>query len=244
MDALLEMTRRVEATHFWFRGFRRFAAPVLEDVAEGRRDLRLLDCGCGTGSNMALLAPYGRPFGFDLTPRGVAYARAANLPVVRADITRIPYASRTFDVVTSFDVLQCVPGDRQAVVEMARVLKPGGRLVLTMAALEALRGDHSETSQELRRYGRTTARELVERAGLVPQRIAFLFGSLFPLMFAQRVVQRRTRRFRHPELAADLRLPIAPINVALSILVGAEAAAARVLPMPVGSSLLVVAKKV
>lgn len=243
MDALLEMTRRVEATHFWFRGFRRFAAPVLQDITDGRRDLRLLDCGCGTGNNMSLLAPYGRPFGFDLTPRGVAYARAAALPVVRADITRIPYASHTFDVVTSFDVLPCVPDDRQAVREMARVLKPGGRLLLTMAALERLRGDHSETAVELRRYTKATARELVEHAGLAPQRIAFLFCSLFPLMFAQRLVQRVTRPFRNPELAADLRLPIAPVNGALSLLVQAEAAAARIVPMPIGSSLLVVARK-
>lgn len=243
MDALLEMTRRVEATHFWFRGFRRFAAPVIQDIADGRRGLRLLDCGCGTGSNMSLLAPYGRPFGFDLTARGVAYARAAALPVVRADITRIPYASDTFDLVTSFDVLPCIPDDRQAVKEMARVLKPGGRLLLTMAALERLRGDHSETSAELRRYTKTTARELVEHAGLAPQRIVFLFCSLFPLMFAQRLVQRATRSFRNPELAADLRLPSAPVNGALSLLVQAEAAAARIVPMPIGSSLLVVARK-
>ena len=71
MDDLLELTGRVEATHFWFRGFRRFVAPVLEELAGGRRDLRLIDCGCGTGNNLALLKPYGRAFGFDLTPGGL-----------------------------------------------------------------------------------------------------------------------------------------------------------------------------
>lgn len=243
MDQLLEMTSRVEATHFWFHGFRLFASPVLEEIAGGRRDLRLLDCGCGTGNNLSLLSPYGRPFGFDVTHRGVLYARAKGRPVVRADITRIPYSSGTFDVVTSFDVLPCIPDDEQAVREMGRVLKPGGRLVLTVAALEALRGDHSETSRELRRYSPAMMRRLIARAGLEPDRIEFRFASLFPLMFGQRLVQRLTRSFRHPQAAADLRLPPAAVNAALSLLVGGEAALARRVPMPIGSSLLVVARK-
>ena len=59
-----------------------------------RRDLRLIDCGCGTGNNLALLRPYGRVFGFDLTPtRRDAARQATGHPVVRADITRIPFAS-------------------------------------------------------------------------------------------------------------------------------------------------------
>ena len=45
MGGLLELTARAEATHFWFRGFRTFVAPVLREIAAGRRDLRMIDCG-------------------------------------------------------------------------------------------------------------------------------------------------------------------------------------------------------
>ena len=55
MDNLLDLTSRVEATHFWFRGFRRFIAPAIAEMAGTRRDLQLLDCGCGTGHNLATL---------------------------------------------------------------------------------------------------------------------------------------------------------------------------------------------
>ena len=75
MDDLLELTGRAEATHFWFRGFRKFVAPVIGDLADGRARLRLVDCGCGTGHNLRLLQPHGRAIGFDLT-RKRAGARA------------------------------------------------------------------------------------------------------------------------------------------------------------------------
>ena len=114
MDKLLELTSQAEDRHFWFRGFRRFVAPVLANVAAGRTDLRLLDCGCGTGYNLRLLDPYGRSFGFDLNASGLTRARSTGRPLVRADITRIPYGSSSFDIVTCFDILQCVPDDHAA----------------------------------------------------------------------------------------------------------------------------------
>src|SRR4026208_1011428 len=121
MDDLLDLTSRVEATHFWFRGFRRFVAPEIAEIADGRRDLYLLDCGCGTGHNLAtLLRPYGRAFGFDLTPAGLAHGRDAGLRLARADMAAIPFQSGRFDVVTTFDVLQYVRDDGGVVCASAR----------------------------------------------------------------------------------------------------------------------------
>ncbi len=132
MDDLLELTGRAEATHFWFRGFRKFVAPVLADLANGRPGLRLVDCGCGTGHNLQLLRPLGKAVGFDLSEAGPARAHATGLTVLRGDVTRIPLASGAFDVATSFDVMQCVEADVAAVREMARIVRPGGVVVITL----------------------------------------------------------------------------------------------------------------
>ena len=72
MDHLLRATAIAESRHFWFRGFRYFVAPLLERAAGGRSDLRILDCGCGTGNNLELLARFGQAYGFDLTASGLA----------------------------------------------------------------------------------------------------------------------------------------------------------------------------
>ena len=244
MDELLELTGRAEATHFWFRGFRQFIAPVIADVAKGRAGLRLVDCGCGTGHNLQLLRPHGAAVGFDLSAAGLVRARGSGAVVVRGDVTRIPLASEAFDVATSFDVLQCVDGDVDALREMARIVRPGGVIVITVAALEALRGDHSEVWQEVRRYTPASARRLVEAAGLTPVRVSFMFASLFPLMMSVRMVQRMTRRFgRTVRSDTDIAVPSGPVNGLLTTLVSAEAVLARRVRMPIGSSLLVVARK-
>ena len=244
MDDLLELTRQAEATHFWFRGFRRFVTPVLHDLAAGRRDLQMLDCGCGGGQNLALLERYGRAVGFDLMPGGIAAARADGRSVLQADLARIPFPAHAFDIATSFDVLAMVQADTAAIAEMARVIKPGGAIVLTLAALELLRGDHSVVWEEKRRYTPRRARELVESAGLRAERIQFMFASLFPLMLGVRLTQRLLRPMRGVRPDADIRVPAPPVNTALTWLVNGEAALARRVPMPIGSSLLVVARKV
>ena len=243
MTDLLELTGRAEATHFWFHGFRAYVAPALERAAAGRRDLRLLDCGCGTGYNLSLLEPYGQTFAFDLAPEAMGRARRSGRPPVRANIEHIPFRDATFDIATSFDVLQTVPDDRRAVREIARVLKPGGQAVFNVTALELMRGDHSEVWGERRRYTSTSAKELVGSAGLEPVRISYLFASLLPLMLAVRTGQKLMRVVRQPKGDADLTVPITPINATLTWLVRREAALARRFEMPFGSSLLIVARK-
>jgi SAM-dependent methyltransferase len=243
MEERFTKTRDASESHFWYHGFRRFTDAVLRDVSAGRSDLRIIDCGCGVGQNMPFLEPYGRPIGFELDPQAASAARRFGRPLVRADITRIPFRDNSFDLAVSFDVMQCLDADMAAVREMARVVRPGGYVVVSAAALEVLRADHAEIWQEFRRYTPASLRQLAEAAGLRVERISFVFAALFPLMLAVRFTQRALRPFRSEPSHAEMGTPWAPINTALMALLDAEAALSRYVPMPVGSSLILVAQK-
>jgi SAM-dependent methyltransferase len=240
MDRLLELTAQAEQSHFWFRGFRWFVRPEIARAVAGLARPRLLDCGCGTGANVRLLTEYGHAYGFDVTWRGLQFARAAKEAVVRASLDAAPFPDASFDVVTSFDVLQCVPDhiEQAGVVEFARLLRPGGHLIVNVAALEILSGGHSALSHEYRRYTPSQLRLLIEGAGFRIERLTFVHAMLFPLILGVRLMQRITSGNHVEPGEYEIATPPAPVNALLTGLVRAEASALRLVDMPFGSSLL------
>lgn len=243
MDRLLEATARAERDHFWFHGFRRFVTPLIERAAAGRRDLFTLDCGCGTGHNLNLLRHYGRAVGIDITYSGVQYASSrGDRQVAQASATDLPFSQRQFDLVTSFDVIYALPDEleKAAVAEMFRVLKPGGHLVLNVAALPWLRGNHSVLGGEVRRYSRHRLRWALERGGFTIERVTYTNFSILPIVAGVRLTQ---RVLGHQESASEISVPPAPINAVLSGLLAVESLALKVTNMPLGSSVLCLARR-
>ena len=243
MDRLLEATYRVEQRHFWWRGLRSFARPLVAGALAGRSQPRILDCGCGTGNNLTMLRRYGRACGIDITWSGLAYARArGERQVARASATRLPFLAESFDVVTSFDVLYAFDDEmeRDALNEMYRVLLPGGQIVINVAALKMLTGNHSVLGGERRRYHRRELADHLERTGFTVLRITYTNFTLLPLVAGLRFFQ----RLQGPhESTLEMTVPAAPINAALSGLLAVEAAALKAVDMPLGSSLLALAEK-
>jgi SAM-dependent methyltransferase len=243
MDRLLEATARAERDHFWFRGFRRFVTPLLRQATQGRSNVRILDCGCGTGHNLTMLRRFGRAAGIDITWTGLAYARSrGERQIARASATRLPFRDHDFDLVTAFDVLYALDDEmeRDALNEMYRVLRPGGQIIINVAALKTLTGNHSVLGKELRRYQRSELRDHLTRAGFKVRRITYTNFTLLPLVAAVRFSQ---RVIGYRESDSDIAVPPAPVNAALSAVLAIEAAALRVIDLPLGSSLLALAVK-
>lgn len=246
MEHLLRATAQAEARHFWFRGFRFFVTPLLAGAAAGRPNLRLLDCGCGTGNNIELLGRFGRAYGFDLNAVGLQIGReAGRRRLGRASVTAIPFRSATFDIVTSFDVLYSLeaPDEHMATAEMFRVLKPGGAAVINVAAMDALRGDHSVLSREVRRYTKATLAHLLERAGFRIERVTYTNAVLFPALAAARAMQRRRGLAAEAQATQEIQVPPAPLNLALTAALRLESIWLRAIDNPFGSSLLCLARK-
>jgi hypothetical protein len=99
-------------------------------------------------------------------------------------------------------------------------------------------------AEEVRRYDRARVRGLLEGAGLRIERLSFTFASLFPLMAAVRLGHRWRRPGGEAESGEwEITVPAAPVNAVLTVAVGAEAMALRAIDMPIGSSIMCLARK-
>ena len=246
MAALLGATAEAELSHFWFRGFRRFILPFLEAAARGRRDLVIADCGAGTGHNLQLLQPFGMAAGVELNGMGTAVARTrGERRMIRGTVTAMPIRSASVDLATSFDVLYCLPdaAERAALEEMHRILKPGGQVLINVAATPGLAGAHSDLTHEVRRYTRASLTAALERAGFTTTRITYTNATTFAIVATVRSLQRQGLLRGNGTQALDIQTPAAPVNAALTAMLAMEAALLRVTNMPFGSSLIALAEK-
>jgi len=154
---------------------------LLELLGKGEVD-DLLDIGTGTGRVLTVLGPrIGRGEGLDNSPAMLAIARAKlaeaglrNCHVRHGDMYDLPWPARSFDAVTVHQVLHFAERPAAAIAEAARMLRPGGRLVIVdfaPHALEALRQEHAH-----RRLGFADREVLdwLQEAGLEPGRVRHL----------------------------------------------------------------------
>jgi SAM-dependent methyltransferase len=95
---------------------------------------RVLDIACGSGFGLSLLHQVGaRPLGCDYDAHTLASVRRRQpgTPLVVADATRLPMRTASMDQVVSFETIEHVPDAQALVAEVRRVLRPGGRLILS-----------------------------------------------------------------------------------------------------------------
>jgi SAM-dependent methyltransferase len=242
------MARR-EERHWWYAGMRRVALAVLADALDGRGGLRILDAGCGTGGTTRELRRFGDVVGVDLAWDALLPAAERGLTgrLARGSIERLPFASGSFDAVTSFEVVYHlgVASDTAAFAEMRRVLKPNGLLLLRVPAHDWLRGEHDRLVHTRHRYTRKEVADKLGAAGFRVEQLSWANTVLFPPAVAKRLLERSGSNGHGGDVAGepDLWQPPAPLNAALESVVAVEALAIpRGVPLPFGLSVLAVAR--
>ena len=127
---LNKAAERGEPSHVWRAGQERRLKMIMAAAGERLKGRILVD-GCGVGAYLGKLSePDNFTVGLDIEfPRTVDAKEAANRVVCAAG-EFLPFSSGQYDLVLNHEVLEHVQDDHQAIREMVRVLKPGGRLVL------------------------------------------------------------------------------------------------------------------
>ncbi len=184
-----------EERHWWYVGMRTVVLSLLPP-ASLPRGLRVLDAGCGTGYNMRWFRQhYGAGVtGADVSPVGLDFCRQrGEHDLVRADAASLPFSGGVFDLVVGFDVLTQLRDESAraaALKDFLRVLKPGGRMLLRVAAYERLRSSHDTVIMTYHRYGRTELLNAVVEAGFRLLRLTNANTILFPAAALWRLLKR------------------------------------------------------
>jgi len=220
---------------WWYRALHRHLVDALAGVHGS-----VLDAGCGTGGLLARL----RSERADLDTIGVewfeqAAGRAAaksGTPIARGSINALPFATASFDAAIAADTLCHGAVDPpQALGELRRVLRPGGRLVVNMPAYAWLLSAHDRLVHNVRRCTAPQLAAMLRDAGFGRVCAYYWNGLLLPIMVVQ-------RRLMASQAAAS---DVAPFPPWLDATFHAITAIEERLPfrLPAGGSVLATAER-
>jgi SAM-dependent methyltransferase len=234
----LSRISEIEAWHFWFVGRRALVDRLVDRHVPP--NAIVLDLGCGTGSTLIGLARKGRrAIGMDVRPEGLAALRNADdsVALVRGDASALPFVNAGVDAVILLDVLEHVD-DRQLLAQLLEILRPGGKLVITVPALPSLWSYRDEDAGHWRRYTRASLIDTLRAAGFEVVEVRYYQFALLPLVVLTRLLGRMSIAARPARDLEERRVPI--LNSLFSLINRAEVKLSELLPMPIGSSLAAV----
>ncbi|MFT5143296.1 MAG: SAM-dependent methyltransferase [Rhodothermales bacterium] len=233
---LRDALARAEDRHWWFEGRRRILRSVLTRIEACGP---LVEVGCGNGANLEMLAEFGaltgiEPFAEDrdrAASRGIGQVIPGSLP------DRMP-AGRSFQTVLALDVIEHVEEELLAAETLARLVAPGGHLVVTVPAYQWMWSDHDVRNGHFRRYSRASLRGLLQKTGLRVDRVSYFNSFLLPPIAAVRVLG----RFGGLS-GAGTSLPPEAVNRVLMKLLAFESRLLARFNLPAGVSLMAVATR-
>lgn len=240
----IDLMARLEREHWWFVGKRLAISALLERCGLPPGSV-VVDVGCGTGANLALLAKSHRALGLDHDTRCLDGAcRLGGLALARASAEALPLAGGSVDLALCADVLYHRQVDHQrALAELSRVLRPGGWLLILDSAYQGLAGPHDRAMHGARRFTAGGMAVRLRRHGLVPVRVGYRNCLLAPALIPLRLAQRLRQRPGGPAPASDVALPPPALNRLLIVLMRLEAAWLRRRDLPFGTSVALLARK-
>ena len=224
--------------HWWYRARRRILAELIRREAQLPSNARILEIGCGTGHNLAMLGQFGHVDGLELDDEARALSeKRLGRKVMRSPLpglSEVPDAG--YDLIGAFDVIEHIDDDDDALAAIATKLRPGGTFMMTVPAHPWMWTAHDVANHHKRRYSKRALRALVEGSPMRLDRVGYFNSLLFPIAVAERAVSKLRGKDD-----GDVSLPPAPLNGALEAVFAAERYLVGRLPLPPGLSLFAVA---
>jgi ubiquinone/menaquinone biosynthesis C-methylase UbiE len=183
----------LERSHWWFKARAELLDLHIKSIVDflpPKAELKILNVGAGTGLTTLILMKYGNVTSVEYDINCCEMVKEKlNLDFHNESITALPYADNTFDLVTSFDVIEHIEDDAKAVDELIRVTKYGGRIVTTVPTFMFLWGQHDLVNHHYRRYTKENYSQLWKRSNEIKFHYRTYFNFfLFPVIAGFRLL--------------------------------------------------------
>lgn len=202
---------------------------------------KILNIGAGTGGTIPSLEKFGEVHNADVSDDAIKYLKKRGYKADKVDSKTLPYKADTFSVVGAFDVLEHIEHDVEALKEWMRVLKPGGKVVLTVPAYQWLWTQHDISLHHYRRHTKNSIHTKAKHAGLKPVKVSYAIVFSLPLVVGFRHLNKLLRRKVNEE-TSYVTLP-GWMNSMFTALLKLEAKGHKFLSYPAGTSVVAILEK-
>lgn len=185
-----ETESKIESTHWWFQTRRSMFAKYLQDF---KKDVSILDVGSSSGTNLRMLKELGftNYSGFDMSELSKKFCEEKQLGnVILGDICQTSLLDNQYDIILATDVIEHIDNDDLALQEIYRILKPEGKLIITVPCFMTLWNRHDVVSMHKRRYRLKEIKSKLSQAKMhVKESYYFNFFLFIPILFFRKITE-------------------------------------------------------
>jgi SAM-dependent methyltransferase len=237
-SAYIEMYQ-CEDTHWWFSARRVILKKILDSFIAKQAQQTILELGCGTGGNLALLNQYGEVFALEANQSACDMAKTRAIGNIKQGfLPNIPFENN-FDLICLFDVLEHIDDEIAVLNTIKQKLNTKGQLLLTVPAYQFLWSAHDVAVNHKRRYTQKSLLALLKQAGFTIQYASYFNTWLFPLIYIIRLIHNITQK----KQGTDVAMPSPFMNKLLFFIFKSEAYLLPHITLPFGVSIIVSATK-
>jgi SAM-dependent methyltransferase len=232
-----EAYRELFEKHWWWRSRTELIVDRLRQMRARQRE-RILDIGCGDGLFFDRLGEFGEVEGVEPSVDLVSPDNPHRNRIYVCPFDDKFRPGKLYSLITMLDVLEHLKDPIGALRHALELLTPDGLMIITVPALMALWTNHDELNHHLTRYTKRSFRQVAQQAGFFTQEERYLYHWTCPVKLGVRAIEAVV----HSQPQAP-RVPAGWINDVLFRVSRLEQKTLSALPMPFGSSLIVVGSR-
>lgn len=231
-----------EQTYWWHLGRLRIIETYIRKAQNNKKNLKVMNIGCGTGGTIDMLETFGVVDNVDISDEAIKFMKGRGYKrITKVNDIHLPFKDKSYDLVGAFDVLEHIDDQMAALKEWKRILKDDGAIVITVPAYQWLWTDHDISLHHKRRYTTKRLTEVAKQVGLKAERKSYAIVFSLPLVAGFRFINKALGRKADSE-TSYVDVP-KWVNTAFTKLLYAESKMHNIMPFPLGTSVVTILRK-